>query len=75
MGSMSPSKKKPGNRSGGGKQPRRRGDSLHVWIDPAIRQSLTEYVEQTEPETNATAVVELALRRYLESVGFWPRSS
>jgi hypothetical protein len=75
MGSMSPSKKNPGSRSGNGKQPRRRGDSLHVWIDPAIRQALTAYVEQTEPETSATAVVELALRRYLQSVGFWPPPS
>jgi hypothetical protein len=49
--------------------------SLHVWIDPTIRQTLTAYVEQTKVEKNATAVVELALRRYLQSVGFWPPPS
>jgi hypothetical protein len=33
---------------------------------------LDEVVDQSDPKTNATAVVETALRRYFTSIGKWP---
>jgi hypothetical protein len=46
--------------------------SLFVYIDPELRKVLDAVVEASEPHTSLTAVVETALRRFLESVGFWP---
>jgi hypothetical protein len=55
-------------------KPKRSGLSLHVYVQPALRQVLDEVVDESDPKTNATAVVETALRRYFASIGKWPRS-
>jgi hypothetical protein len=52
----------------------RRGKSLMVYVQPALRHVLDEVVDESDPKTNATAVVETALRRYFASIGKWPRS-
>lgn len=54
------------------KKPVRKGLSLHVYLPPDLRRALQRYVDSTEPKSDATAVTALALRRFLESVGFWP---
>lgn len=51
---------------------KRSGKQVSVYVDPEIREALDAYVDQAEPTTTLTAVVELALRRYLKSVGYWP---
>jgi hypothetical protein len=55
------------------KRPNRTGKAFHLYLQGELRDALDDYVDQTEPAPTRTAVVELALRRYLASVGFWPR--
>lgn len=68
---MSKKTGKPGRPAGrpAGRQPKY---SLSARIDPAIGAALERYVEDTEPRPTHTSVVELALRRLLKEVGYWP---
>ncbi len=54
------------------RRPNRSGESLHVYIDPAIADALRGYLAATEPEVSKTAAVESALREFLRSKGQWP---
>ncbi len=65
----------------GGKKPRgpgrpATGRSPHVVlfsrVPPALGEALQQYVESREPKTTSSAVVELAVRRFLVSEGFYP---
>jgi hypothetical protein len=50
------------------KKPVRTGVNLNVWIDPQVHAALDAYVESHEPKTTLTAVVELAIKRYLREI-------
>lgn len=50
----------------------RSGVSVHVYIDPAVSEALTKYVQSQVFPPKKTAVLELALREHLERAGFWP---
>lgn len=54
------------------RRPIRKGDPLHVWINPALARALDDYLEGTAPRVSKTAAVEEALRQFLVSVGRWP---
>jgi hypothetical protein len=59
-------------RTRGSGRPKRTGLPLHVYLPPAVRKALDDYLASADPRPSQTAVVALALRRYLEGVGFWP---
>jgi hypothetical protein len=61
-------KKKPGRPPTG----RKPTYTVYVRIDPAVGAALEEHIKSIQPKTTETAVVELAIRFYLESVGMWP---
>ena len=42
--------------------------NINVWIDPDIHDALESYVSNHEPKTTITAVVQLAIKRYLRDV-------
>ena len=50
------------------KKPARSGVNINVWIDPDIHDALESYVSNHEPKTTITAVVQLAIKRYLRDV-------
>jgi hypothetical protein len=69
------SEKKKGKAGGRGPgRPPGRVPSVTIFarVPPALGEALEAYVEATRPKTTNTAVVELALERYLSEVGFWP---
>lgn len=73
MAKKQPNKDKrgPGRPSSG----RRPYSTIYNRVDPSVSEALAAYLADTLPRTTANAVVELALIRYLESVGYWPRPS
>jgi len=46
--------------------------TIYVRIEPGLGAALERYLNETEPRPSLTAVVELALRRYLSAVQYWP---
>ena len=56
-------------------KPQRTGKvSLQAYVDEAIHKALSDYVAASDPKTSNTAVIESALRKWLEPKGFWPPS-
>jgi hypothetical protein len=53
-------------------QPNRKGLSIHVYLDADVRAALDNYMGSSDLQPNATRIINLALKRYLQSVGFWP---
>jgi hypothetical protein len=52
--------------------PNRKGMPLHVWLEPALIETLQTYVEGVKPRTTKTAVVEQALQQFFTELGLWP---
>jgi len=46
--------------------------AMTVWFDDSLHEALAEYVNDSDPKTSATAVLQTALSKWLESVGRWP---
>jgi hypothetical protein len=69
------SKRKRPGRPASENRPVRVGRHINIWIDAKIGAAVDAYIATVEPATSLTAVVELALRRYLESQGQWPPTS
>lgn len=69
---MAPSRNTGGKGDGKPKKPIRKGEPLHVWINPALSRALDDYLEATAPKVSKTAAVEEALRQFLAAAGRWP---
>lgn len=41
-------------------------------IDPKLGAAFDAYLESLEPKPTATSVIEMMLRRFLQSQNFWP---
>ena len=54
------------------KKPKRSGVSLGVYIASELRDAFDRFIDQTEPRTSKTAVIEMLLTRYLTEQEFWP---
>lgn len=52
------------------KKARRTGKSLHVWINPSLRDTLDRMAERSR--RSVTTEVEIALEEYLAKQGLWP---
>jgi hypothetical protein len=65
LGIMSRPKKQPG-------RDRHREPREVFHLPPELREALAAYVASVEPATTRSAVVRLALQRFLTDVGFWP---
>lgn len=50
--------------------PNRTGKSLHVYIDPALRDAMELLVRQSR--RSLTTEVEIALENHLSAAGLWP---
>lgn len=63
-----------GRKDDKGSKPKADRTGLQVggYIDPDIRHALDRYLTETEPAPSITNVLEVALRRFLSSVGYWP---
>lgn len=46
--------------------------TLYVRVPPSLGEALAAYMDATEPRPGKNAVIETALRRFLESQGAWP---
>ena len=46
--------------------------NINVWISAPIAAAMERYIEETEPTPTATSAFELALKRFLTEVGYWP---
>ena len=53
-------------------RPNRTGESLHVYIDPAIGEALRRFIAESEMRPSKTTAVEIGLRLLLTREGFWP---
>lgn len=47
--------------------------TVYVRIDPVVGNALDAHVKSIQPKTTETAVVEMALRQYLQGLGLLPR--
>jgi len=45
---------------------------LAFHLEPELHEAFRIYVDGLQPQSSDTAVLVLALERYLQSVGFWP---
>lgn len=63
--------RKPTNKNTPRRGPRT-GKALNLWVDARIRDALDQYIADMEPAPTLKNVVELAIRRYLQSVNRWP---
>jgi hypothetical protein len=71
MPGMTDKPKKPRRKPG---RPQGRTPSVTIFarINPELAKVLQAYIDGVKPKTTTTAVVELALERYLTEVGHWP---
>jgi hypothetical protein len=54
------------------KPPKRKGKPLYLYIDSSIRDALDAAVEEIEPRSSLTAIVEIAIKEWLRGKGRWP---
>lgn len=54
------------------KPPKRSGPRECFHMPPEMHAALLKYVADQELETDKSAVLRLALQRYLADVGYWP---
>lgn len=52
------------------KTPNRTGKSLHVYLEPALRDAIDKATKHTRH--SLTTEVEIALEKHLKELGFWP---
>jgi hypothetical protein len=65
--------RKRANESDGEKAgPNRTGKAIHVYVKPNVRTALDDYLASLTIKPKITAVVEVALERFLEAEGFKP---
>ena len=70
FGTMTEKRNRPGRpRKGGGKHTSPR-EAFHLPV--SLQHALQAFVDATEPETTKTAVIILALKRFLAEAGHWP---
>lgn len=69
---MAKQKPKPKTPTTNDAKPNRAGVPITVYIDPALRDSLNHYLAVTEPAPTITAIVSVALRRFLQNAGSYP---
>ena len=56
------------------KKDRHKNPKVGVHLPPDLRLALHDYIKGTEPEPTITAVVRLAIRRFLDESGYLPGS-
>lgn len=54
------------------KRPNRRGVQLHLWVAPAVADSLDAYRMAQDLQPTTTSVIESAVMEFLAARGFWP---
>ena len=54
------------------RKPNRTGVPFYVYVDLAIDEAMTRYLESTEPKVSKTAAAESAFKAFLREKGFWP---
>jgi hypothetical protein len=50
----------------------RKGYNVNVWIDSVLGAAAEHFLEQHEPRTDKTGLVEVALKKFLTDCGFYP---
>lgn len=73
MSIMTERKKKADSAGKGKRKPKRKGKPLHVWLEPALRDAIDESADLHRRKI--TEEVSIALEKYLETLGLWPRGN
>jgi len=72
IGMATPPKKKGRPPKHESDEPGRSGQAVHVYIDPVLMAAFEAYRSSMKFKPRKTEILEMALRAFLTSEGFWP---